>query len=41
MAYPADKMAKFLHAELLEFTSKELEDDLSVIAVKYLKNPKV
>ena len=40
MAYPADKMAKFLHAELLEFTSKELEDDLSVIAVKYLKNPK-
>ena len=41
MAYPADKMAKFLHSELLEFTSKELEDDLSVIAVKYLKNPKV
>lgn len=41
MAYPADKMAKFMHTELLEFTSKELEDDLSVIAVKYLKNPKV
>ncbi len=40
MAYPADKMAKFLHSELLEFTSKELEDDLSVIAVKYLKNIK-
>lgn len=40
MAYPADKMAKFLHSELLEFTSKELEDDLSVIAVKYLKNVK-
>lgn len=40
LAYPSEKMAKFLHANLLEFTSKELEDDVSVIAVKYLKNAK-
>ena len=36
LAYPADRMAQFMHRSLLEFTSKELEDDVSVLAIKYL-----
>lgn len=36
LAYPADRMAQFMHKSLLEFTSKELEDDVSVLAIKYL-----
>ena len=34
--YPADKMSQFLHDQLLDFTSKELEDDVSVVTIKYL-----
>ncbi len=36
LAYPADRMAQFMHSSLIEFTSKELEDDVSVLAIKYL-----
>lgn len=36
ISYPADRMAQFLHKGLLEFTSKELEDDISVIVMKCL-----
>jgi len=36
LAYPADRMAQFMHRSLLDFTSKELEDDVSVLAIKYL-----
>ena len=34
--YPAEKMSQFLHDQLLDFTSKELEDDVSVVTIKYL-----
>lgn len=36
LSYPADRIAQFLHKGLLDFTSKELEDDLSVIVMKCL-----
>ena len=36
LVYPADKMSKFLYDQLLDFTSKELEDDVSVVTIKYL-----
>ncbi len=34
--YPAGKMAEFLYENLMEFTSKQLEDDISVVVMKYL-----
>lgn len=36
LAYPADKMSQFLLTSLLEFTSKEQEDDVTVVAIKCL-----
>jgi hypothetical protein len=29
-------MSQLLHDQLLDFTSKELEDDVSVVTIKYL-----
>lgn len=34
--YPASKMAQFSYDSLVEFTSKELEDDITVLILKYL-----
>lgn len=34
--YPAERMVQFLIDGLFEFTSKEQEDDITVVAVKYL-----
>ena len=34
--YPATKMAQFAYNTLVEFTSKELEDDVTVLVLKYL-----
>ena len=36
MGYPASKMAQFAYNSLVEFTSKELEDDVTVLVLKYL-----
>ena len=36
LSFPSDKMSQFLFQELSEFTSKELEDDVSVVVIKYL-----
>ena len=36
LTFPSDKMSQFLFQELSEFTSKELEDDVSVVVIKYL-----
>ena len=36
LSFPSDKMGQFLYQELSDFTSKELEDDVSVVAIKYL-----
>ena len=36
LSFPSDKMGRFLCQELSDFTSKELEDDVSVVAIKYL-----
>ena len=36
LSFPSDKMGQFLFQELSDFTSKELEDDVSVVAIKYL-----
>lgn len=37
LSFPSDKMSQFLCQELSDFTSKELEDDVSVIVLKYLE----
>ncbi|MDR1748891.1 MAG: serine/threonine-protein phosphatase, partial [Spirochaetaceae bacterium] len=34
--YPAEKMAHFLYDNLIEFTSKQLEDDVTITVIKYL-----
>ena len=34
--YPAQKITQFLFDELLKFTSKEQEDDVTIIAIKCL-----
>jgi hypothetical protein len=34
--YSADKMARFTYDSLVQFTSKELEDDVSILVLKYL-----
>jgi len=34
--YPAEKMARFTYDALTQFTSKELEDDVSILVLKYL-----
>lgn len=34
--YPSDKMARFTYDSLVQFTSKELEDDVSILVLKYL-----
>lgn len=36
--YPAERIANFLHASLLDFTSKELEDDVSIVVFKCISN---
>ena len=36
--YPAEKMAKFTYDALVEFTSKELENDITMLVMKYLGN---
>ena len=36
LGFPAEKMSQFLYDQLLDFTSKELEDDVSVVIMKYL-----
>ncbi|MCQ2982993.1 MAG: serine/threonine-protein phosphatase [Treponemataceae bacterium] len=38
MGFPASKICEFLHQELLDFTSQELEDDVSIIAIKVLNS---
>ncbi len=35
-SYPAGRMAKFLYDNLTEFVSRELEDDITVLVIKYL-----
>ncbi|MCR4940810.1 MAG: serine/threonine-protein phosphatase [Treponemataceae bacterium] len=37
LSFPSDKMSQFLCQELSDFTSKELEDDVSVVVIKYLE----
>lgn len=37
LSYPADRMAQFVHQNLLDFTSRELENDISLIVMKYLQ----
>ena len=34
--YPSEKMARFTYDSLVQFTSKELEDDVSILVLKYL-----
>lgn len=36
LGVPAEKMSQFLYKQLLEFTSKELEDDVSIVTLKFL-----
>lgn len=36
--YSAEKMAKFTYDALVEFTSKELENDITMLVMKYLGN---
>jgi serine phosphatase RsbU (regulator of sigma subunit) len=36
LGFPAEKMSQFVYDQLLDFTSKELEDDISVLTIKYL-----
>lgn len=36
--YSAEKMAKFTYDALVEFTSKELENDITILVMKYLGN---
>jgi hypothetical protein len=36
--YPAHRMAQFSYDNLMKFMSHELEDDISVLVMKYLKN---
>ncbi|MCQ2612849.1 MAG: serine/threonine-protein phosphatase [Treponemataceae bacterium] len=38
ISFPASKMSEFLYNELVDFTSRELEDDVSVITIKCLSN---
>jgi hypothetical protein len=34
--YPAERMASFLYENLIEFTSRQLEDDVTITVIKYL-----
>jgi serine phosphatase RsbU (regulator of sigma subunit) len=36
LGYPASRMCQFLYQEVMDFTSKELEDDLSIVIIKVL-----
>lgn len=36
--YPAEKMARFTYDALAEFTSKEMENDVTILVMKYLGN---
>ncbi len=36
LMYTSDKMAQFTYQNLQSFTSKELEDDISILVIKYL-----
>lgn len=36
LGFPAEKMTQFMYDQLLDFTSKELEDDVSVVTMKYI-----
>lgn len=35
-SYPASRIARFLHESLNEFVSRELDDDITVLVIKYL-----
>ena len=34
--YPSAKMAQFTYDSLVQFTSKEIEDDVTILVLKYL-----
>lgn len=36
LSYPSERMVNFMKTNLLEFTSRELDDDVSIMAIKYL-----
>ena len=36
LSYPSERMVNFMKTNLLEFTSRELDDDVSILAIKYL-----
>ena len=36
--YPASRMAQFEYDELMKFMSHEMEDDVSVLVMKYLQS---
>jgi hypothetical protein len=36
LSYPSERMVSFMQTNLLEFTSRELDDDVSILAIKYL-----
>ena len=35
--YPAHRMVRFLYDDLTKFMSHEMEDDVSILVLKYLK----
>ena len=38
MSFPAERICKFVYQELLDFTSRELQDDVSMMVIKILAN---
>ena len=34
--YPAHRMAQFVYDDLIKFMSHEMEDDVSILVMKYL-----
>lgn len=36
LSYPSERMVNFMKTNLLEFTSRELDNDVSILAIKYL-----
>ena len=36
LSYPAEKISRFTHQNLLSFTSRELEADITILTIKYL-----
>ena len=37
-SYPAEKMARFAYDVLVDFASKQLENDVTMLVIKYLGN---